>query len=489
MIKSLTLLYALSFCFWIFGQPANDNPCGAIALTVNNFCNLVSYSTSNSTNSTNGLTITNPSCAGYSGRDVWFSFTVPATGNFQVSTSAGSITDGGMSLYTALDCGGIMTQLECDDDDGPGSMPRITRMGMTPGQTIYVRVWQNGGGTGSFRICVMSLNNCGSANNNDNCPSPATLFPGTGSFHATTDGTFTDDKPGNLNDVFCGSIENNSWYRFTATATTHSFPITYVGGCENNQGIQAHVYQVTTNSSGCCTNFVSKSNCYNPANLTLGTVNATGLDVGQQYLLMIDGYAGDGCEFTISGWTAINVLPIELVEFSGSSEVEGIMLQWSTESETNNDYFQLLHSTDGLIFSAVGNVPSKGNSSELKSYSFLHENPENGTNYYKLKQVDLNGSSKESATISVYNSKQEKGFKLSPNPANDHVKLTFYSESNDDLTFSVFNFQGQEVERKAVSLEKGATTLIVDMSSWNQGVYTVLVSTKSGVQTHKLIKD
>lgn len=487
MKKSLTLFYAVSFCFWIFGQPANDNPCGAIALLVNNYCSMSTHTTVNSTDSNNGSTITSPGCASYNGRDVWFSFTVPATGNFQVSTSAGSITDGGMALYTASTCNGTMNLLECNDDSGPGNMPRITRLGMPAGQTIYVRMWRSSFGTGTFNICVMEMNNCGSANNNDNCPSPATLFQGTGDFTATTDQTFNDDEPGNLSNVFCGTIENNSWYKFTASSTTHSFPITYVGGCADNRGIQAHVYQVTTNASGCCTNFVSKSNCYNPGNTSLGTVVATNLVIGQEYMLMIDGYAGDGCEFTISGWRAINVLPVELVEFSGVSHTEGSLLHWVTESETNNNYFEVLHSRDGVVFQSLAKVESKGNGNTQKSYSYMHEGASQGINYYKLKQVDFDGTAKESHAISVLHTAQGLSFKLAPNPAKTHVNLTFESDSEDALVMKIFNLHGQEVDARTEQVEKGTYQFVFDVSTWRTGVYTLVVSSKNATSIQKLI--
>lgn len=488
MRKSFLLSIALSFCFWIFGQPVNDNPCGAIALTVNTYCNTTNHTTVGSTNSNIPFIISSPSCANYNGQDVWFSFTVPATGNFQIRTSAGSITDSGLSLYTAaLGCAGAMTELACNDDSGAGNMSRITRMGMTPGQTIYARVWQSGGGTGTFGICVFALNNCGSANNNDNCPSPATLFQGTGSFSASTDGTFTADEPGNVEDIFCGSIENNSWYRFTANSTTHSFPITYVGGCENNQGIQAHVYQVTTNASGCCTNFVSKSNCYNPGNMSLGTVTANGLTVGQQYFLMIDGYAGDGCEFTISGWTAINVLPVEMVELTGEALTEGNLIEWKTESEHDNDYFEVMHSRNGNLYEPLSKIPSKGNDNQLKSYSFLHQGPYEGINYYKLRQVDLNGSSKESEAIAVYSETPSGLFTMSPNPASNEVNLTFNSNKEELVSWSIYNFQGQLVISETKTLQKGTSQYGITTSDWKKGVYAVVIESKNGTTVQKLI--
>lgn len=133
--------------------PANDNPCGAVGLTVNASC---TYTSSTTTNSTGTTAVPPPPCANYAGNDVWFSIVVPASGNLLVNTNTGGITDGGMALYTATGCSGTFTLVDCDDDDSAnGLMPQITAGGLTPSSTVYVRFWPRGGASGgSFSICA-----------------------------------------------------------------------------------------------------------------------------------------------------------------------------------------------------------------------------------------------------------------------------------------------------------------------------------------------
>lgn len=365
----------------------NDDPCTAQSLTVGTSC---SYTAGTTVGSTNSSGVPAPGCASYSGPDVWYSIVVPASGSVQINSNTGTTTDGGMAIYSGT-CGSL-TLISCDDDSSPnGAMPMISATGLTPGATIYVRMWDYGGGTGTFSICAMETTACGGAANNDYCPYPATLTQGPGTFSATTDVTFTQDQPGNLTSVFCGSIENNSWYQFTATSTTHTFPIVSVTGCVSGYGIQAQVYSVTYNASGCCTGFTSVSNCYNPGTTTLGTVTATGLTIGQQYLLMIDGNAGDGCEFSISGWTATGILPIELASFSGVALETANELQWKTLSENNNDFFEVKHSRDGYHFTTIGSVSGAGTTIEEQDYNFTHHGAPSGVSYYQIEQVDFSG--------------------------------------------------------------------------------------------------
>ena len=147
--KKLYLFIALTFAAGsLFSQGAN--PCVATAISVGGSCSSTTATVSGTDSGIPGA----PSCASYSGGpDVWYSFTVPASGDVTITTTAGSITDGGMAIYSGA-CGSP-TEIECDDDDGTGLMPEIIRSGLTPGATIFIRLWEYGGGTGTMDLCVV----------------------------------------------------------------------------------------------------------------------------------------------------------------------------------------------------------------------------------------------------------------------------------------------------------------------------------------------
>ena len=371
-------------------------------------------------------------------------------------------------------------------------MSLINASGLTPGSTVYIRMWDYGGGTGTFSVCVALAQPCGisgpTAGTNDYCPTPATLTQGPGTFSATTDVTFSSDQPGNVSSVFCGSIENNSWYQFTASATTASFPITYVGGCVSGYGIQAHVYAVTY-TGGCCSGFTSVSNCYNPGNTTLGTVTATGLTVGQQYLLMIDGNAGDGCEFTISGWTGTGILPVELVGFKGISTDVGNHLTWMTVSEKNNELFEIKHSLDGINFSTVGTIGGAGTTTVDQYYEFLHETAPKGINYYRIDQIDLDGRINPTEVISV-NRTEALGqiAVVYPNPTKHAAVIEYISEFKDEVFVTVHDQSGDLIFSKQYQLKEGANQLDLPSEEWTKGVYVITTKTDAVVIRKKLIK-
>lgn len=135
--------------------PSNDECIGATPLTVGTSCSFITSTNVNGTNS--GAPA--PGCGNYADADVWFSMTVPPSGELRIETASGGITDGAMALYSGT-CGSL-TLIECDDDDGPGSMPEIIRTGLTTGSTVYLTFWDfNGGTEGTFDICAWTPAAC-----------------------------------------------------------------------------------------------------------------------------------------------------------------------------------------------------------------------------------------------------------------------------------------------------------------------------------------
>ncbi|MEK7258052.1 MAG: hypothetical protein AAB316_25055, partial [Bacteroidota bacterium] len=125
----------------------------------------------------------------------------------------------------------------------------------------------------------------------------------------------TGDVPG----PFCGSVENNQWFAFLAPASgtlSLSFTSYNCAGAGGGSGIQAEMY-----STNDCNTFVSVSNCWSPGSAGTGIVTATGLQPFCPYYLMIDGWAGDVCEFTITTLDCVAPPPPPAISILGPSEV------------------------------------------------------------------------------------------------------------------------------------------------------------------------
>jgi len=146
-------------------------------------------------------------------------------------------------------------------------------------------------------------------------------------------------------------------------------------------------------------------------------------------------------------------LPIELLSFDANSRENDIILNWETASEINNEYFTISRSSDGINWKELAQVKGSINSRNIQSYEFIDNEPNNGINYYKLKQTDIDGKFEEFDMIYLKHSKQENFIEIYPNPAVDYINIHFSNDiSNKDLTnITLINPWGQIVYKKSIS--------------------------------------
>jgi hypothetical protein len=104
-------------------------------------------------------------------------------------------------------------------------------------------------------------------------------------------------------------------------------------------------------------------------------------------------------------------LPVELISFGAKSKQSFIQLDWITATEINNEGFEIQRSVDGENFTSIGWVYGNGSTTEIIEYKFKDNEPMQGINYYRLKQIDFDGqyeySNIVSATINSDKSKFE----------------------------------------------------------------------------------
>jgi gliding motility-associated-like protein len=330
----------------ISAQPSNDNCANAIPYTPTALCNFSTYTTLNATASAGAPA---PSCGSYSGGDVWFSTVVPATGHLTFDTQpvTNSSYDASMAIYSGT-CGSL-TELACDaSSSSNGNMPMIDDGALTPGSTVYVRIWTASGGVGEdFGLCIFDpvvpscLNNTPAG---DYC-STAIPMCNLNGYCGNTSGTYgytvsptdnTDENGSPLGAIFCGSIENNSWLSFVADATTATLNV-FVSNCGLDYGIQVEIYSTMD-----CYNYTSVSNCFNPGTMVNGTITANNLVIGQTYYIMVDGQAGDICDyvvsaasgvFTIDAGPDVTICPGSSTQLNGSG---GNTYSWAPAGSLSN---------------------------------------------------------------------------------------------------------------------------------------------------------
>ena len=168
------------------------------------------------------------------------------------------------------------------------------------------------------------------------------------------------------------------------------------------------------------------------------------------------------------------VIPVELVSFVAKPTSNGVEINWETASETNNKGFEVQRSYDQTNFEQIGFVAGKGTSTARNIYSFVDRSASNNVVYYRLKQVDYDGTFAFSQVINVENTLPTV-FALNqnyPNPFNPTTKITFSLASNSEVTIDVYNAIGQLVQRIVeTKLSAGNHEVSFDASTLTSGVY------------------
>lgn len=177
-------------------------------------------------------------------------------------------------------------------------------------------------------------------------------------------------------------------------------------------------------------------------------------------------------------------LPIELSSFNVKKSNGDALLVWTTETEIDNARFEIEHSDNNLNFIKIGDIEGAGDSFNQIEYSFLHRNTIKGNNYYRLKQIDFNGSYSYSNTKSIFIERNNTNH-LYPNRASQKITLVI-AESGFDSNVEIFNLTGQSIFKKKFNpLE---TTIPIDISNLQPNLYLLKLSSNNNVDLFRFSK-
>lgn len=211
---------------------------------------------------------------------------------------------------------------------------------------------------------------------------------------------------------------------------------------------------------------------------TTSVVINFGSNIGEDYRVLcipFDANPGtlaapsDACYAAISLFPT-TTLPVEWGYFL-LNEINGdILLKWQTLSETNNDRFEVQKSFDEEYFSTVAVVPGAGNSNTPVKYSFLDENSETGTTYYRIRQIDFDGKESFSKVLSVINENPTPGIEIST-LFNQTITVSTELDIKYPVQMELFNPEGKQIYLSEPFTLNGGNSLTFQLPALPEGVY------------------
>jgi hypothetical protein len=189
-----------------------------------------------------------------------------------------------------------------------------------------------------------------------------------------------------------------------------------------------------------------------------------------------------------------NPLPVELINFNATPNSEYVDLNWSTASETNNDYFTVERSADGINFSKLLTKKGFGNSTQQHNYNATDLAPLQGTSYYRLRQTDFDGNFTLSNIVSAYfnkNVSNDNALKIiSVSKFATGFKLKYNSRSNTTVKILLLNTEGKCVyETTDRSVENINEFEYSDEKNLPAGVYFIQVVSEGQKCLQKIVKE
>lgn len=216
-------------------------------------------------------------------------------------------------------------------------------------------------------------------------------------------------------------------------------------------------------------------------------LSGTGASVaGDSTIILFTLPAGDSTGSTVThDYTEAGTLPITLTGFNLSKAGKNVQVKWTTAWEQNTKAYEILRSSDRVVFKRIGMITSSDDPAMPHHYSFTDTSPFAGINYYKLQSIALNGdTTNEGVRSIILNQNNAQRFLVYPNPVHSKLTVQFSDNSYSDMT--IYSIAGKVVLKKETDHSAKQNTL--DVSSLSPGAYIISLSGPAGSVSVKFIK-
>ena len=223
------------------------------------------------------------------------------------------------------------------------------------------------------------------------------------------------------------------------------------------------------------------------------TVGAVPGSVSNTARITSSSQAGD--VFTDDGTAIIGPsggpLAVKLTSFTAVLKNNSGLLNWITEIEINNDYFEIERSDDGINFVKRGTVKGNGSTAVTQYYSYTDNiNTNSSVVYYRLKSVGTDGKSSYSKIIALrLKGTMNDNFTVYPNPFESNIKITLSLPEDANAQCRIISFDGKEMMNRKMMLQKGDNIIVLkDLEKIAAGNYIMEINTGSEKYIKKIVR-
>ncbi|MCB0738622.1 MAG: T9SS type A sorting domain-containing protein, partial [Bacteroidetes bacterium] len=200
-----------------------------------------------------------------------------------------------------------------------------------------------------------------------------------------------------------------------------------------------------------------------------------------------------GTEYLFGVKSGASALPVEFTHFNATSQGTTNHLNWGTSMEENNDKFEVQRSKDGFKWEKLAEVKGHGTTQNPQEYNWVDESPLNGTNFYRLRQVDFDGKFEFSNVVSVNGVAGENTDGLIigavyPNPMITDANIKFKLGNEDQVEFQLFSISGSLIKSTTSQALTGENNLNWNLADIETGNYILVAKSANGTDKIKLVK-
>jgi hypothetical protein len=198
---------------------------------------------------------------------------------------------------------------------------------------------------------------------------------------------------------------------------------------------------------------------------------------------------------TYGAETSSNPLPIDLVDFDAKLQNNATYLTWTTLSETNNDYFEVERSSNGVNYEKIATIDGAGNSVIPIQYSHIDNSPFPGVSYYRLRQVDLDGQFTYSEVVTIENKLSDnktKHWDVRPSITSSAEDIVVNLENylpNEQVSIRIIDVTGCTILEKSLVVNNFGKLMFrpLESKSVASGVYTITLTGLNGSSYKSII--